>query len=154
MVVDHYLFPYLLMMIIWLVLHLNLDRGIFIHEGCWCILSHQGRCHSQWDHRPRARWDKFLFKCLNIPTVMLSSQDLLGNSCMCPTDDSHLIPFSETDRWRNIPTDGWAQRQLNLLGLISLYVSSTHVSLHENNLHTTSKDPITCLCLPYMGREA
>ena len=95
-----------------------------------------------------------LFKCLNIPTVLLSTQDLSSNLCICSTGNSHLIPFSKINRWRIIPTDGWSHQQLNLLGPISLYVSFTHVSLHGNNLHTTSKDPTTHLYLPYMEREA
>ena len=107
-------------------------------------LTHQGEIPCLWPVRIKTPFNPF-----KIPTFRCSTplEDPSGSSRICPTDDSHLIICI-------IPTNGWSYRWLNMMGPISLYVFSTHVSLYGNNLYTMPKDPTTRLYLPCMGRAA
>ena len=89
---------------------------------------------------------------VNVTPNGTTIKDPSGSSCMCPMGVLHIVWIA--DGWFIILTNGWAHWRLNLLGPTNIYVFLTHVSLHGNNLHTTSKDPTTRSYLPYMGREA
>ena len=95
-----------------------------------------------------------LFNILNISTVQWSTlpEDLSGSLNMCSTGD-HTSSFPCILGRMIVPMDRWSCRQLSVLGSTSLYMFSTHVPLHGNNLNTTSRDPTTHSYPLYMGRE-